>query len=110
MKRYTVLVMRGLVHLLGTIRRRTEIFVEPKLNHNLFTDLTAVFFVSLSDVVPIAGSRFLVRHFKRINTEVVVWLGREDASTLQLARIAPYIFFQRLVFWIFQLFCCYTSF
>ena len=75
-----MLVRRGLVHLLDTIRWRPEISMAPAFNHAFSTDLTAVLFL-FQIVVPIVGSRLLVRHAQPINTGVVVWLGRKDGST-----------------------------
>ena len=79
-RRYTVLVRRGLVQLLNTIRWHPEISMEPAFNHALSTSLTAVLCL-FQMMLLIAGSRLLVRHFKRINTGVVVWLEREDGPT-----------------------------
>ena len=75
-----MLVKRGLVQLLNTIRWCLEISMAPAFNHAFSTDLTAVLFL-FQIVVPIVGSRLLVRHAQPINTGVVVWLGRKDGST-----------------------------
>ena len=75
-----MLVRRGLVHLLDTIRGRPEISMAPAFNHAFSTDLTAVLCL-FQIVVPISGSCLLVRHFQRIDTGVVVWLRRKDGST-----------------------------
>ena len=84
MRRCIVLVRRGVVQLLDTIRWRPEICMEPAFNHGFSTDLTAVLCL-FQMVLPISGSLLLVRHFKPINTRVIVWLGREDESTTAIS-------------------------
>ena len=80
-----MLVRRGLVHLVDTIRWRPQISMAPEFNHAFSTDLTAVLCL-FQMVVPIAGSRLLVKHFQRINTGFVAWLGCEDGSNIALCK------------------------
>ena len=80
-----MLARHGLVHLLDTIRWRQEISMPPECNHAFSNDLTAVFCL-FQMVVPIVGSRLLVRHLQRINTGFVVWLGRKDGSTTAIGK------------------------
>ena len=103
MRRYTVLVMRALVHLLGTIRWRPEISMASAFNHAFYTDLAAVLCL-FQIVVPIAGSRLLVRHFQRINTGVVVRLGCKDGSTTAIGKNRTLCFFLVLCLLAFPIF------
>ena len=78
-----MLVRRGLVHLLDTIRWRPDISMAPEFNHAFSTDLTGVLCL-LHMVLPTVGLCLLVRHFKGFNIGVVVWLGQQDGSTIAI--------------------------
>ena len=86
-----MLVRRGLVQLLNTIRWRPEISIYPEFNHAFPTDLTEVLCFFQMEL-PISGSRLLVRHFQRINIGVIVWLGREDGSTTAIGTYSTLVF------------------
>ena len=103
-----MLVKRDLVQLLGTIRCHPEFFIEPTFNHAFSTGLTAILCL-FQMVLPIVGLRLLIRDFKRINTWLAVWLGREDKSITAVGRNSTLFFLPMLRLLAFQLFCCYTG-
>ena len=103
-----MLVRRGLVHLLDTIRWCLEIFMVPIFNHAFSTDLTAVLCL-FQMVVYIAGSRLLVRHFQRINKGVVVWLGRKEGSITAIGKNRTLYYLQTLCLLASQSFYCHTG-